>query len=157
MSRKRNDGFSEAIVGLFMIAVLALLVYFTIVISGVDVLQGREKVTVDVLNHGGEKFLTADDHYENWLEAIAREDPTYTVTDAEGGHRSTAFCSLGRMCMELSRGKKDGAALAWNAAKEVSGSPEADAMLKPFARGKYDLRFSLASAGLDYNKMIKPL
>ena len=48
MSRKRNDGFSEAIVGLFMIAVLALLVYFTIVISGVDVLQGREKVTVDV-------------------------------------------------------------------------------------------------------------
>ena len=116
-----------------------------------------EKVTVDVLNHGEEKFLTADDHYENWLEAIAREDPTYTVTDAEGGHRSTAFCSLGRMCMELSRGRTDGAALAWNAAKEVSGNPEADAMLKPFARGKYDLRYSLAAANLDYNKMIKPL
>ena len=46
--RKRNDVFSEAIVGLFMIAVLALLVYFTIVISGVDVLKGRQKVVAHV-------------------------------------------------------------------------------------------------------------
>jgi phospholipid/cholesterol/gamma-HCH transport system substrate-binding protein len=45
MSRKRNDAFAEATVGVFMIAVLSLLVYFTIVISGVDVLMGREKVT----------------------------------------------------------------------------------------------------------------
>ena len=44
MSRKRNDAFAEATVGVFMIAVLSLLVYFTIVISGVDVLMGREKV-----------------------------------------------------------------------------------------------------------------
>jgi phospholipid/cholesterol/gamma-HCH transport system substrate-binding protein len=49
MSRKRrSDAFSEAIVGLFMIAVLALLVYFTIVISGVDVLKGRQKVVAKV-------------------------------------------------------------------------------------------------------------
>ncbi len=49
MSRKRkSDAFSEAIVGLFMIAVLGLLVYFTIVISGVDVLKGREKVIAKV-------------------------------------------------------------------------------------------------------------
>ena len=47
MSRKK-DVFSEAIVGLFMLAVLALLVYFTIVISGVDVLQGRRKVRVAI-------------------------------------------------------------------------------------------------------------
>ena len=40
--------FSEAIVGLFMIAVLALLVYFTVVISGVDVLKGRQKVIASV-------------------------------------------------------------------------------------------------------------
>lgn len=45
MSSKRNDAFAEATVGVFMIAVLSLLVYFTIVISGVDVLMGREKVT----------------------------------------------------------------------------------------------------------------
>ena len=46
--RKRSDAFSEAIVGLFMIAVLGLLVYFTIVISGVDVLKGRQKVIAKV-------------------------------------------------------------------------------------------------------------
>ena len=40
--------FSEAIVGLFMVAVLALLVYFTIVISGVDVLKGRQKVVANI-------------------------------------------------------------------------------------------------------------
>ncbi len=49
MSRKRrSDAFSEAVVGLFMIAVLGLLVYFTIVISGVDVLKGRQKVIARV-------------------------------------------------------------------------------------------------------------
>lgn len=48
MSRKRNDAFAEATVGVFMIAVLSLLVYFTIVISGVDVLMGREKVMARV-------------------------------------------------------------------------------------------------------------
>ncbi len=49
MSRKkRSDAFSEAVVGLFMVAVLGLLVYFTIVISGVDVLKGREKVIARV-------------------------------------------------------------------------------------------------------------
>ncbi|MBO6167501.1 MAG: MCE family protein [Kiritimatiellae bacterium] len=49
MSAKKKDVFSEFIVGLFMIAVLGLLVYFTIVISGVDVLQGRQKVVARVL------------------------------------------------------------------------------------------------------------
>lgn len=49
MSRKKNDAFHEAIVGLFMLAVLALLVYFTIVISGVDVLTGRQKVRVNIV------------------------------------------------------------------------------------------------------------
>lgn len=48
MSRKKNDGFTEAVVGLFMLAVLALLVYFTIIISGVDVLTGREKVRASI-------------------------------------------------------------------------------------------------------------
>ena len=48
MSKRKNDAFSEAVVGLFMVAVFALLVYFTIVISGVDVLKGREKVFANV-------------------------------------------------------------------------------------------------------------
>lgn len=57
MSKRKNDAFSEAIVGLFMLAVLALLVYFTIIISGVDVLQGRTKVvaTVTFTDVGGLK------------------------------------------------------------------------------------------------------
>ena len=45
MSRKNKDVFSEIIVGIFMVAVLALLAYFTIVISGVDLLMGRAKTT----------------------------------------------------------------------------------------------------------------
>ena len=48
MSAKKSDAFSEAIVGLFMLAVLALLAYFTIVISGVDILRGREQVVIRV-------------------------------------------------------------------------------------------------------------
>lgn len=49
MSSKRKDSFSEAVVGLFMLAVLALLVYFTIVISGVDVIGGRSDVEATVV------------------------------------------------------------------------------------------------------------
>ena len=111
----------------------------------------------NALAHGGEKFHTIDDHFLNFLEAVAREDPQYTVCDAEGAHKSTAFCSLGRMCMELSRGKKDGATLAWDAKKEISGNAEADKMLVPFARGRFDLALSLKAAGLDYAKYVKPM
>lgn len=49
MSERRRDGFSEAIVGLFMLAVLAVLVYFTVIISGVDVFSGRDAVEATVL------------------------------------------------------------------------------------------------------------
>ena len=45
MSRRNKDVFSEMVVGIFMVAVLALLAYFTIVISGVDLLMGRAKTT----------------------------------------------------------------------------------------------------------------
>ncbi len=48
MSAKRTDAFSEVIVGLFMLAVFSLLVYFTIVISGVDLLHGRKKIEAQV-------------------------------------------------------------------------------------------------------------
>jgi len=52
MSLKKNrEVFSEVIVGLFMVAVLGLLVYFTIIISGIDVLGGKSKVPVTVLFH----------------------------------------------------------------------------------------------------------
>ena len=46
--RKNSDLFGELVVGVFMVAVLALLAYFTIVISGVDLLVGREKTPVQI-------------------------------------------------------------------------------------------------------------
>ena len=49
MSGKKSDVFSELVVGVFMVAVLALLVYFTVVISGVDVLKGDGKVSATVV------------------------------------------------------------------------------------------------------------
>lgn len=44
--KKKSESFTQALVGLFMITVLLLLGYFTIVISGVDVLAGRNRVPV---------------------------------------------------------------------------------------------------------------
>ena len=46
--KRKNETFSQAVVGLFMIVVLLLLAYFTIVISGVDVLAGRHRVPVRI-------------------------------------------------------------------------------------------------------------
>ena len=55
--KKNNDLFSELIVGVFMVAVIALLAYFTIVISGVDLFRGGERVraTVEFRDVGGLK------------------------------------------------------------------------------------------------------
>ena len=49
MSRKQNQFFTEAIVGVFMVAVILLLAYFTIVISGVDILKGNEKSKMTIV------------------------------------------------------------------------------------------------------------
>lgn len=49
MNRNRNDVFSQAVVGLFMLAVTGLLAYFTIVVSGVDILQGNRKAALTVV------------------------------------------------------------------------------------------------------------
>ena len=48
MSRKRSNAFAEFITGVFMLVVLALLAYFTIIISGVDLIRGRERVRVEI-------------------------------------------------------------------------------------------------------------
>lgn len=44
---RRNQSASELVTGIFVLAVLAVLVYFTIVISGVDLVFGRERRRVD--------------------------------------------------------------------------------------------------------------
>jgi phospholipid/cholesterol/gamma-HCH transport system substrate-binding protein len=47
--KRRGDAFADTVTGVFMLAVLALLGYFTIVISGVDLIGGRNRVDVDVV------------------------------------------------------------------------------------------------------------
>ena len=47
--KRKNDLFSQAIVGFFMVTVLLLLGYFTIVVSGVDVLAGRNRRPLDIV------------------------------------------------------------------------------------------------------------
>ena len=93
-------------------------------------------------------------HVNNWLDAVAANDPTMTVTNAEGGHRSTSLCSLGQMCMELGRGKKD-FSLDWDAAKESTGNAEADRLMKPLANGKFDLNVNLAEFGLTFDDVVR--
>ena len=48
MSRKNSDVFSEVVVGVFMVAVIALLGYFTIIISGVDLVFGRQRAQATI-------------------------------------------------------------------------------------------------------------
>ena len=57
MSRKNSDVFSEVVVGIFMVAVIALLGYFTIIISGVDMVFGRRRAqaTITFRDVGGLK------------------------------------------------------------------------------------------------------
>jgi len=93
-------------------------------------------------------------HVDNWLEAALAKKPSMTVTNAEGGHRSTSLCSLGQMCMELGRGKSS-FSLKWDSQRECTGNAEADALMKPFANGKFDLKVNLAEFGLDFDKIIK--
>ena len=47
--KKQNNTFQQAIVGLFMVTLLGLLAYFTIVISGADVLLGRNRRPVSIV------------------------------------------------------------------------------------------------------------
>ena len=81
-------------------------------------------------------------------------DPTQTATNAEEGPLSTALSSLGMMCMELGRGKKDGISLDWDVKRETTGKAEYDAIMKPFANGKFDLNVNLAEFGLAYDQVM---
>ncbi len=99
------------------------------------------------------KCHTSNDHWLNWLEAIRLGDPAYTVTNAEEAQRSSTVCCLGRMCMELGRGKKDGASLSWDPRTETVGRKDAECMMTPFSRGKYDVKLELARYGFDVEKL----
>ncbi len=48
MKRRKSHAFSDLITGIFMLAVLLALGYFTIVISGVDIVNGKERVPMTI-------------------------------------------------------------------------------------------------------------
>jgi hypothetical protein len=100
------------------------------------------------------KGSATQNHVDNWLEAVKAGDPKKTATCALGGHLSTAMCSLGQMCMELGRGKKSHS-LKWDPVKESTGDAAADALMKPFARDKFDLKVNLKEFGLDFDEVMK--
>jgi hypothetical protein len=100
------------------------------------------------------KASATQNHVDNWLEAVKASDPSMTVTNALGGHLSTAMCSLGQMCMELGRGMSS-YTLKWDAKKEMTGNAAADALMKPFARDKFDLKVNLREFGLDFDEVMK--
>ena len=93
-------------------------------------------------------------HVDDWLEAIVANDPSQTATNAEEGHLSTALSSLGMMCMELGRGRKDGFSLNWDVKRETTGKAECDALMKPFANGKFNLDVNLAEYGLNFDQVM---
>ena len=47
--KKQSDVFSEIVVGAFMIGVLALLAYFTIIVSGVDLFENKQRVDAKIV------------------------------------------------------------------------------------------------------------
>ena len=47
--KRKNETFTKLVVGFFMVTLMALLAYFTIVVSGVDLLTGRSRVHVKVV------------------------------------------------------------------------------------------------------------
>ena len=47
--KRKNQAFTQVVVGFFMVALTALLAYFTIVVSGVDLMTGRSRVRVKVV------------------------------------------------------------------------------------------------------------
>ena len=47
--KRKNEKFKQAVVGFFMVSLIVLLAYFTIVVSGVDLLTGRSRIPVRVV------------------------------------------------------------------------------------------------------------
>ena len=87
------------------------------------------------------RLRTSEDHWLNWLEGIRREDPSYTVTNAEEAQRASSVCCLGQMCMKLGR------EVAWDVKTETSPTPGAAELMVPFRRGKFNLDRAIAALG----------
>ena len=111
-------------------------------------LMASKNILLEKIADPKDPLMVSRDHFGNWLDAIIAGDPSKSVTNAEGGHRSTAACSLGHMCM------KAGKAIKWDPVKETTGDPEVDKMMKPFERGEYSLAATLKKFGMDIDKVL---
>ena len=85
------------------------------------------------------KVHTSDNHFLNWLEAIRLDDPEHTVTNVWTAQRSATACNLGYMCMKL------GKTIEWDAKTETSRTAGTAALMKPFARGKFNMDRAIAA------------
>ena len=85
------------------------------------------------------KVHTAKDHFLNWLEGIKLGDPKHTVTNVWEAQRSATACTLGYMCMKL------GKTIEWDAKTETCSTSGAAELMKPFARGKYNMNRAIAA------------
>lgn len=94
-------------------------------------------------------LMVSTDHFRNWLLAVIANNPKATVTSAEHGFRSSAVCMLGEMCM------KTGKALTWDPKAEKTGDAEADKLMKPFARGEFDLEVTLKRHAMKLSDVLK--
>ena len=92
-----------------------------------------KKLLAPLTDPSAVRVHTSGDHWLDWLDAVRAEDPSATATNASAAQRSATACSLGHMCMKT--GKK----IVWDAKAEKCLTPEALPLMKPFARGKFNL------------------
>ncbi len=140
MSGRRSHAFPEVATGIFMLAVLAVLVYFTVVISGVDLVFGRERRRLDVTFEqvGGLKehdSVMYRGTKVGTVERIALSPTNLTVTIEidksvvlrENGSASVRSLSLlGGNYLELDEGT--GKPLDLDSSAHLKGEPPADWM-----------------------------
>ena len=85
MSRRKSNAFAEFITGVFMLVVLALLAYFTIIISGVDLIRGRERVRVAIAFDGVGGLKNHDNVMYRGTKVGTVEDVELTETNLIAG------------------------------------------------------------------------
>ena len=100
-----------------------------------------KKLLAPLTDPSAVRVHTSGDHWLDWLDAVRAEDPSATATNASAAQRSATACSLGHMCMKT--GKK----IVWDAKAEKCLTPEALPLMKPFARGKFNLDRACAWLG----------
>jgi len=96
-------------------------------------LMASDKKLLAPMCNPAKRVHTSNDHFLNWLEAIQLRDPKYTTTNAWEAQRSATACTLGYMCM------KSGKEIRWDAKAEKLLTPGLDHLMKPFARGKFNM------------------